>query len=82
MPQLTIYLDQETARKLEAAAEHEKVSRSAWASDAIRKCLPSDKLPESWFALYGSWEDDRTAEEIIADIDDNVPDTEHAMFEE
>ena len=79
---MTIYLDNETATRLSDAAHHDQKSRSAWASDAIRQCLPQRKFPQWWFDLFGTWEDDRTAEEIIADIRAHAPQAERASFDE
>ncbi len=67
MPQLTIYLDEETARLLEHAAEAEGVSRSSLAADAIRRRL-TPRFSEEWLANLGTWEDDRTPEDILAEI--------------
>lgn len=67
MAQLAIYLDDETARLLDEAARKEGVSRSALARKAIRTHLHR-RLPESFFAVLGTWEDDREPEEILRDI--------------
>ncbi len=67
VPQLSIYLDNDTAQKLDEAAERQGMSRSALAAEAIRRIL-AHRLPDEWFALYGSWEDDREPEEILRDI--------------
>lgn len=67
VPQLSIYLDTDTAQKLDEAAERQGVSRSALAAEAIRKSL-AHRLPDEWFTLYGSWEDDREPEEILRGI--------------
>ncbi|MFN0147493.1 MAG: CopG family transcriptional regulator [Dehalococcoidia bacterium] len=81
MPQLTIYLDEETARKLDRAAEREKVSRSAFAANAIRDATAKSAW-DGMLAVLGTWEDDRTVEEILADIDAGyAPDREHPVLE-
>jgi predicted transcriptional regulator len=67
LPQLAIYLDTETARKLDEAASKEGVSRSAWARRAIDTQLES-RFPESYFEILGTWEDDREPDEIIKEI--------------
>ena len=66
MPQLTIYLDAETAHLLDAAAKQEGVSRSSLAAEAIRRRL-TPRFSEEWLANLGSWEDERTPEEILAE---------------
>jgi hypothetical protein len=67
MPQVVIYLDQETAALLEDELRRTGLSRSAWVREAIEMRL-RNRLPESFFELYGSWEDDREPEEILREI--------------
>ena len=80
MSQLAIYLDEETARMLDRAAKKEGVSRSAWAREAIRAAL-RNRLPESFFEVLGSWEDGRSAEEILEDIRQYPQAKETASFD-
>ncbi len=72
MPQLAIYLDDETSKLLDEASEREGVSRSAWVRRAVRARLKG-RLPDSFFAVLGTWEDDRDPEEILRDIRQEVP---------
>lgn len=65
--QIAIYLDDQTAKLVAKAAKREKLSRSAWIKKAVAAQL-SNKLPESFFAVLGSWEDERSPEDIVADI--------------
>jgi predicted transcriptional regulator len=67
MPQLAIYLDDDTAKRLTEASEREGVSRSAWVRQAVEARLQS-RLPDSFFDVLGTWEDDRDPEEILRDI--------------
>ena len=67
MAQLALYLDNETARRIDEVARKNNMSRSAWVRSVILKQL-DDKLPESFFEVLGSWEDDRNPKEILADI--------------
>lgn len=67
MPQLAIYLDTETARRLDEAASKDGLSRSAWVRKALVARLDS-RFPESFFDVLGQWEDNREPEEILADI--------------
>jgi len=67
MARLAIYLDGNTARRLEAAARKAGKSRSAWVRELVSEQL-EDRLPEWWFGLLGTLEDDRTSDEIIRDI--------------
>lgn len=72
MAQLAIYLDEQTARRLEEEAEREGISRSAWVRRAVQARL-EDRLPESFFEVLGTWEDDRDPEEILREIRDEPP---------
>ncbi len=67
MPQLAIYLDDETAKLLDEASEREGISRSAWVRQAVESRLKS-RLPESFFEVLGTWEDEREPDEILRDI--------------
>jgi predicted transcriptional regulator len=80
MPQVAIYIDEETAAKLDEAVKRDCKSRSAWVSEAIKDKL-QDRRKEQLLALFGSWEDDRSAEEILRDIKDLPEQRERAQFE-
>ena len=67
MAQLALYLDQETARLLDEAAQTEGISRSAMARKAIRSHL-HQRLPQSFFDALGAWDDSRSPEELLAAI--------------
>jgi hypothetical protein len=66
MAQIAIYLDDETAHSVERAARRDGVSRSAWIRKAVKSQL-AGQLPESFFAVLGTWEDSRSPEQILAD---------------
>lgn len=63
MGQVTIYIDEDTEKKMIASARAKNVSKSKWVSGVIR-----DKLAKEWPAsvreLAGSWEDFPSAEDI------------------
>ncbi len=80
MSQLAIYLDEETAALLDKAAQKEGVSRSAWVRRAIQSSL-TNALPESFFEVLGSWEDDRSPDEIIREIRNGSPDVPRAALD-
>jgi len=63
MGQVTIYLDDETERKMRAAAEARNLSKSKWIAELIRRTLRSE-WPPSIHSLAGAWPDFPTAEEI------------------
>lgn len=84
MAQLTLYIDDETARKVNEAAAKEGLSRSAWVKTAIARHL-QEELDNSrrkrWLATKGAWKDDRTPEEILEDIRSGPPQRERASFD-
>jgi hypothetical protein len=62
----TVFLDEATQLLAEAAKE-EGITPSAWIRRATR--VPRGRrLPESFFAVLGTWEDSREPEEILHDI--------------
>jgi predicted transcriptional regulator len=72
MTEIAIELDDETAKRLSEASEKDGISPSAWVKRAIRTQL-AEKLPDSFFAVLGTWEDHRSAEEILRDIREEAP---------
>ncbi len=54
MAQLTIYLDEETHRAVEAAAKAKGCSLSRWARGHLREAASSKGFPEGFFDLFGS----------------------------
>ena len=74
MTQLAIYLDEKTAALLDEAARKDGLSRSAWVKRAIQSSL-THQLPESFFDVLGTWEDERSSEEIIREIRNYPNDT-------
>lgn len=72
MPQLAIYLDDDTTRRLDEEAEKEGISRSAWVRRAVQSRLDA-RLPARFFEVLGTWEDSREPEEILRDIRAEVP---------
>jgi hypothetical protein len=72
MTEIAIELDDETARRLTQASKKDGLSLSAWVKQAIQIRL-SDKLPDSFFAVLGTWEDSRSTEEILRDIREEAP---------
>jgi len=57
MPQISLYIDKVTLKKIEHAASIEHKSISNWVGSKITKLL-GDKWPEDYFSLYGSVKDD------------------------
>lgn len=61
MPQLSLYIDKETLKKLEVIASNEKVSLSKWVGSLIRDAL-NNNYPPNYFDLFGSVKDDSLKE--------------------
>ena len=72
MTEIAIELDDETARRLSQASKKDGLSPSAWVKQAIQIRL-CDRLPDSFFAVLGTWEDSRSTEEILRDIREEAP---------
>ncbi len=71
MPQLSIYLDAETIKKIEKAAEIENTSISKWVSARLTGHL-ENSWPENYFSLFGSIKDDSYCAESINDFSEDV----------
>lgn len=63
MAQVTIYLDEETERRMKRAAAGAGVSRSQWVAEAIRERTATE-WPEAVRRLAGAWEDFPEVEEL------------------
>ena len=57
MPQISLYVDQETLEKIEKEAQKNNASISKWVGNNIKKIL-KDNYPEDYFTLFGSIKDD------------------------
>ncbi|TVR93555.1 MAG: hypothetical protein EA428_01885 [Spirochaetaceae bacterium] len=57
MPQISLYIDAETLRKVENAASRRNISISKWVAEQIRTKV-EPVYPEGFEALFGSIEDD------------------------
>jgi hypothetical protein len=63
MGQVTIYLDDDTEKKMLKMIEKQRISKSKWLVELIRE-KASVTWPESVVNLAGAWKDMPTAEEI------------------
>ena len=61
MKKITIYLDDETEKKLQMAISRTSRSKSKWIRDLIREKTAAT-WPESIMKLSGAWQDMPTAE--------------------
>ncbi len=67
MPQLSLYVDAETLRKIEKAAELENTSISKWVTGKLTEYLEKN-WPENYRSLYGSIDDNSFCAETIKDF--------------
>ncbi len=57
MPQVSLYIDSETMKKIESEAKRENLSISHWVRSKIQKSLNND-WPGNHSSLFGSIKDD------------------------
>jgi hypothetical protein len=72
MAQVTLYLDDDTLRRMKAAAKSAGVSMSAWLSSLVQERVRQD-WPAEVVELAGAWSEFPDAEEIRADFPDDLP---------
>ena len=74
MPQISLYIDEETLKKIEKAAKKEHVSISKWVGNNIKRTFKSE-YPENYFDLYGSVKDETMVAEDRAVYNAGVKET-------
>jgi predicted transcriptional regulator len=81
MAQLAIYLEDRLAKRLEKVVKASGQSKSKWVAEAIERSL-QDHWPDGFFDLAGSWQDDRSADEIIKEIREGMqtPEDREKLF--
>ena len=67
MGQVTIYIDDETVKKMIASAKAKNMSKSKWVTEVIREKVAKE-WPASVRELVGSWEDFPSAAELRSDV--------------
>ena len=72
MGQITLYLDDETEKKMKAAARAAGISLSRWVNSLIRE-RTAEEWPASVARLAGAWADLSTVEEIRRGQPDDAP---------
>ena len=68
---LSVYVPKDLQQSLIRRARGDGLSPSRFVQELIRKCLRAEerRFSDEFFALAGSWEDDRTAEALCRDIE-------------
>lgn len=72
MPQLSIYIDEQTLKLIEIAAKIERLSISKYAVKKLNESMNS-KWPEHYEELYGSIKDDTFKVERIDSFKNDAP---------
>ena len=72
MGQVTIYIDDDTERKMLHMIEKSGVSKSKWIAELIRE-KTATTWPKRVVDLVGAWEDLPTAEEIRSEMGTDSP---------
>lgn len=57
MPQISLYIDKDTLKKIEKAAHREKLSISKWVGKQLKKSFQTD-YPADFENLFGSIKDE------------------------
>ena len=68
MPQVSLYIDENTLKRIEVAAKTERVSLSKYVSRKLRASL-DDQWPEHFDKLFGAISDESFAVEPITQPD-------------
>lgn len=72
MAQVTIYLDEQTEKRMDRSAKEAGLSRSRWVANLIRERTATE-WPESFRRLAGTWKDFPEVEEIREGLGEDVP---------
>ena len=72
MPQLSLYIDEETLQKLKRAAALEQVSLSKYVSRRINESI-ADSWPPRYETLFGAIDDESFAAERAPRLDGDTP---------
>lgn len=72
MGQVTIYLEEEIEKKMEAAAKSAHLSKSKWISLVIQEKI-NNEWPHSIAEMAGSWNDFPELEQIRSGRNEDIP---------
>jgi hypothetical protein len=70
MPQISLYIDEATLKKLESAASRQHVSISKWVADQIRSKV-DPVYPRGYEDLFGSVSDETFTRPIQGDFEND-----------
>ena len=72
MPQLSLYIDKDTHRKIKVAAEMEHLSISKYVVSKLNETL-NNSWPKNYEELFGSIDDETFQREAIENFNDDIP---------
>jgi hypothetical protein len=67
MAQLALYVEDDLMKRLDRAAKQSGLSRSGYVARLLAEQL-GERLPETFFEVLGTWDDDRSPAQIVRDI--------------
>ncbi len=71
MPQISLYIDEKTLKKVEAAAMRQRVSISKWVAEQIRAKV-EPVYPADYGSLFGSISDDTFARPAVPSFGSDI----------
>jgi len=72
MPQISLYIDESTLRKVEGAAARQHVSISKWVAEQIRAKV-EPVFPKNFEGLFGSITDDSFSRPVELNVESDSP---------
>jgi predicted DNA-binding protein len=82
VPDVPVWLDRRTADAVAAESKKAGLTTSAFVREALIHRLMPEYLPAWWFDLLGTWEDDRTPEQIMRDIREGSEQPDRVFFDD
>jgi hypothetical protein len=71
MPQISLYVDQDTLSKIEKKAHRSHTSISKWVGNNLKRIIDNN-YPEDYFSLFGSINDDTFERPGNENISNNI----------
>ncbi|MDR3336292.1 MAG: hypothetical protein LBT16_03710 [Treponema sp.] len=72
MPQISLYIDEDTLQNVEKRAKQENISVSKWVGERIKKSI-HDEYPEGFFELFGSLKNTPFERPVQGKFEDDCP---------
>ena len=72
MSQLTVYIDEETRKKIESASKRANLSVSKWVKLKLTHAVENE-WPEGYFELFGRLGDSGLSRPVELELEDDLP---------